>query len=114
MIHLAFDQTVTVGSCLEGTLTYEQPLKQATVELRWYTEGRGSCDRQTIQSLTLNPEKTFTGEPLHFELQIPDDGPITYNGALLRILWEVRAQVTYPGLLSAKDSVTQPLVVLCR
>jgi hypothetical protein len=115
MIHLTLDQTtVAVGSRLAGTLTCEQVPKQATLDLRWYTEGRGTRDRQIIQSLTLNPEKIFTGKPLHFELQIPDEGPITYNGSLLRILWEVKARVSYLGLLAAKDNVHQPLIVLCR
>ncbi len=121
MIQLTLDQqTVAAGSSLSGTLVYEEtsshqnPPDKTTLELRWYTEGRGTRDRQIIHSLTLNPEKLATGVPISFTLKIPDEGPITYNGSLLRIIWEVRAKADYPGLLSGKDKIVQPLTVICR
>jgi hypothetical protein len=121
MIHLTLDQhTVAAGHSLSGTLIYQQTSSRqhapdrTTLELRWYTEGRGTCDRQTIHSLTLNPEKLATGVPIPFTLKIPDEGPITYNGSLLRIIWEVQAKANYPGLLSGKDKLVQPFTVICR
>jgi hypothetical protein len=120
MIQLTLDQqTVAAGHSLSGTLVYlgaprKSPPDKTTLELRWYTEGRGTRDLQTIHSLTLNPEKLATGVPIPFTLKIPDEGPITYNGSLLRIIWEVRAKADYPGLLSGKDKLVQPFTVICR
>jgi hypothetical protein len=121
MIHLTLDHhTVAAGHSLSGTLIYgetssrQNPPDKTTLELRWYTEGRGTLDLKSIHSLTLNPEKLATGLPIPFTLKIPDEGPITYNGSLLRIIWEVRANADYPGLLSGKDKLVQPFTVICR
>ncbi|MEO0539144.1 MAG: hypothetical protein AAF215_35485 [Cyanobacteria bacterium P01_A01_bin.123] len=122
MIELHLDKTaIAVGDILSGTLVWkgvqsQNKPKKGTLTARWRTEGRGTRDRQIIQELPLDPEALISsqGLSLPFSIQIPYDGPITYNGALIRILWELEAVIEMPGLFAKKDKQTWPIQVICR
>lgn len=122
MIELRLDQkTIAAGDSLSGRLvwrgrdTQEQP-KKGTLTARWHTEGRGTRDRHVVQELSLAPEQLMASEslPLDFSIQIPKAGPITYNGYLIRILWELKVVVEMPGLFAKKDKHTWPIQVTAR
>jgi hypothetical protein len=93
-----YEQCWPIGGVVSGTVTWSapQPLKMrlVEVELRWRTEGRGDEDKQSPARQELAKYELPAGESSwRFELQIPADGPITYEGHLLRILWETRAHI---------------------
>ena len=109
-------EVVRAGDRLSGKLSYPtQTLpKQVTVELLWRTEGRGTRDRQTIDTCSINPQQLTLGLPIPFTVQTSYEGPVTYNGSLFRIIWEIKATVTFSGMLAKKEEQTQPVNVLCR
>ena len=110
------EDIVAAGDRISGKLAYPTQTvpKEAKVELLWYTEGRGTCDRKIIDTLSLDPKQLALGLPLPFTLQTPYEGPISYNGALLRILWSVKVSIALPGMLSKKEEETQLFSVVCR
>ena len=110
------EEMVTAGDRLSGKLSYitQETPKQVKVELCWYTEGRGTRDRKVIDTCSLDPEQLTFGVPVPFTVQTPHEGPITYNGSLLRIIWEVKAIVVFPGMLAKKEEQTQLVSVICR
>lgn len=117
MITIQLEQdVVTVGDRISGHLTYpDTPIpQQVTIQLYWYTEGRGTRDTGTVQTITLTPKEFDPGYPIGFSLDVPSDGPVTYNGSLLRILWEVRAVMKYPGWRPRKEKTAEPFLVTCR
>ena len=112
------EQSMSAGDELTGVVIYrtDKPteIKEAEITLGWYTEGRGSTDRQTVQSHRLDTQQLLSGIPIPFRFRLPDDGPITYNGALMRIIWELQAVVKKPGLLSQKEKANRGFLVLPR
>jgi hypothetical protein len=117
--HLSLDHLVVkTGDRLSGSIAFPpqtQPkIKRITVELGWHTEGRGQTDREAQTPLVIDPQQFNEGYPISFDLQIPPEGPITYNGALLRILWSVKASIMPTGLLARKQEKVLPFTVVCR
>ena len=119
MISIVLDDVrVVAGDRISGHVTYspneKTPPKTATVELVWRTEGRGTKEHEVVRSLTLSPAELSTGSAIPFTFQTPYEGPITYNGSLLRIIWEIKTTVTLPGLGFKKDELAYPFSVICR
>ncbi len=61
------------------------------IELGWSTEGRGDTDSDTVASLVI-PVDEFGMANARVELPVPANGPISYDGALIRVRWELSAQ----------------------
>lgn len=110
------EKLVASGDRLSGKLSYptQTPPKRVTVELLWRTEGRGTGDRKIIDTCSIDPQQLTLGLAIPFTVQTPYEGPITYNGALFRIIWEIKATVVLPGMLTKKEEQTQPVSIVCR
>ena len=92
------DAVVTLGSTVRGQVLWDPSEKapdSLTVELRFRTEGRGTEDVGVVAGT----ERTFTGDPtmtapwMEFEFELPIDAPVTYDGNLIRVIWEVDARL---------------------
>ncbi len=88
--------------------------KSAEVYVAWFTEGRGTRDRQYVATQEIEPEHLlkYRQRPYEFELNIPYDAPLTYNGHLFRLMWEVKVQIVFPGLFRPKDTTSQIIQVV--
>lgn len=60
----------------------------------WRTEGRRDPDRREIAHAEFLDD-SVPGAEIVVDFSIPAEGPVFYNGKVLRIIWEVR--VTPPG-----------------
>ncbi len=60
--------------------------------LRLYTEGRGDVDRVDVSSLRfdLAPHGGLSAE---FSLPVPATSPVSYDGTLMRVQYEIEARV---------------------
>lgn len=118
-VHLS-STAIAAGETLSGTLTWNAPNakvpKKATISIGWVTEGRGTRDRRTVQEVALDPNQLASsqGVPIPFSLQIPPEGPITYNGSLIRIIWEMKVLIDLPGLFARDDKQSWQVEVLPR
>lgn len=87
-----------VGEVVEGEMiwTPEKEVKSARikVELDWTTEGRGNRDSGTVAAVERECRAPIQGAGIRlpFSLRIPEAGPVSYDGKLIRIIWMVRAQ----------------------
>jgi hypothetical protein len=104
------DAVVALGGTVRGQVQWDpdaKPPESVTVELRFRTEGRGTEDGRVVAGT----ERTFSGDPtmtapwLEFEFEVPADAPITYEGNLIRIIWEVEAGLDVPWARDPKASV---------
>ncbi len=66
-------------------------IRAVRVSLRWYTEGRGDTDSNTVMTVEL-PVDEFGMTSGRVELGVPGNGPISYDGSLIRVRWEISAQ----------------------
>ncbi len=99
MIQIALNQQqFQLGDPVRGTATWTPESGEAPraffVTVGWRTEGRGTDHREILWQQRVPP----TGMPIQipFELLLPLDGPTTYNGHMIRIIWEVTAGLDVP------------------
>ncbi len=111
---------VKAGGQLTGTLVWtseqQKMPKGAIATIGWRTEGRGTVDQAKIQEIQLDPNRLGIGgaAPVPFQFQIPFEGPISYNGRLIRIIWELNVVIDLPGLFTRDDKQTVVFQVLPR
>jgi hypothetical protein len=107
-------EQVMVGEMLKGSLAFypdsPKTVKEAIVTLGWHTEGRGSGDEAKIQEMVFDASHFPGGSGMvSFQLQIPVEGPISIEGQLIRIIWQVSVKLDLAGMF-AKDLEQQQLV----
>lgn len=120
MITVMFSQNgpLPVGERVQGQVIWtperaKQP-RGIKIMLGWRTEGRGSTDRRVVSEVTMPVGQMSVGLPvqLPFDLMLPPEGPVSYNGNLLRIIWEVRVEIDEPWAINEKAAA--PFVVVPR
>lgn len=90
------DATYRPGEQIAGTVHVrtESELEPTALqlELEWYTGGRGSTDRETVETAQFQTEALGTGEEgeHRFSFEAPG-GPFTYVGELVDVHWRIRA-----------------------
>lgn len=120
MIFVEFEtpEPFAVGQEVHGAVTWDPEGvtrgRGFRLSVDWRTEGRGDRNRATV----LTVEKPFThGQPttltrFPFVFRLPTEGPVTYHGRLLRVLWSVTARIDIGWALD--PSVTRDFVVAPR
>lgn len=84
----------------EGTLSgrvrveLDEPLNPRRVILRvkWYTEGKGDRDEGIHWEEVVHQGPLQGGEAFSFQVQLPQ-GPLSYYGHLIKIVWAVELQL---------------------
>lgn len=80
------------------------------IELRWRTEGRGDRNSGVGAVHRHGPEQGPIPPQLEAALRVPGDGPVSYDGQMIRVIWEVRAVLEMR--LRTDPSAAVPLQVL--
>jgi hypothetical protein len=95
------------GETVRGTAYWTLGGQPESVEVRlfWRTEGKGSTDTEIAASKTFqNPARTDRRD---FELVLPD-GPFSYAGKLIAILWSVEVVAEPDSEAGHQDIVVSP------
>ena len=89
----------------EGADPGVQRIREVRVLARFRTEGRG--DHDVWESDPLAFDVGVDGS-LHasFALDVPFDGPVSYDGGLLRVIWEVEARTDLRMRIDQKTTAT--------
>jgi hypothetical protein len=93
---------VRPGGVLKGSASWDDPpggRARATLWLVWRTEVRldqiprseGTIRAPGDYCLVAQQSLEVGGRPVPFEFAIPNEGPITYQGQLMRVIWELVA-----------------------
>ncbi len=92
-----FERYYLAGSTVRGkvVVTASEPLDARAVRVAagWHTEGRGDRDEGMVASATLHQGSIMGRQEFPFELKLPEDGPVTYEGHYIRIVWSVIAVI---------------------
>ena len=93
---------VRAGGRLQGSASWEKPARGAerlTLWLVWRTDVR--LDKVSISDGSVRADGDYcvverktleAGDaPVRFEFAIPKEGPLTYDGRMLRVIWELLA-----------------------
>jgi len=93
---------LTLGETVrgQGTWTAEKDVSPRSVTLRvgWRTAGRGTPQTGFFFEKRVEPGPVRAGQTvdIDFECRLPDQAPVSYEGKLIRVLWEVSIQVDLP------------------
>ncbi len=79
------------------------------IALHVRTEGRGDVDERTMGEVGVELDRFGSGST-PFSLPVPPDGPISYDGRLIRVIWEIEATTDRRFALDSK-ATTRVLVV---
>ncbi len=85
------------GSVLSGEvrISCSEPVDCQAVRcvIGWHTEGRGDRDEGTAWSKTLHTGPLNGQHTFPFEAVLPIDGPISYSGHYVNIVWTVTSVI---------------------
>lgn len=97
------------GESIYGKISWNCSKSPSNIllKLQWNTDGRGTCDIDTVVKKTL-PCSGLSGE-ISFDLKIPKKCPPTYNGKLISIEWSLHAQADISWKVDPKTSI--PLII---
>lgn len=113
MIRIEMPKTeVRVGDTLTGQVVWnaeggKQPRK-IEVAVRWIASGKGQRNETVVDQTSEADVASRSQVVIPVSLEIPF-GPVTYEGKLFRIDWEVSARVDLPFAIDEK--VSTPFVV---
>lgn len=101
MITISLDRDIArSGEEVSGHAAWSsdgRPPKAVTIALRWYTEGRGNQDRAVAAEMEVDLEGPAAGlTSTAFRLRTPKDGPLSYDGMMIRVRWEVAVELSIP------------------
>lgn len=98
---------VALGDTVEAIVSWEADGRApdaVEIEIGWLTEGRGTENRGTVArtSIEIDPDDPFMPPWTRFSAVIPDDAPVSYDGALIRIRWGVHVRLDIPWAVDEK------------
>lgn len=101
----------TVGGLVRARVRWQHDKAptEVRIELRWFTEGRGTTNSATVDRVVVDAAQGPIPPEVEATLTVPTAGPLTYDGVLVRVRWEVRATLDVSWARDPVESV--PLVV---
>ncbi|MGV0024612.1 hypothetical protein [Phormidesmis priestleyi] len=110
MLSLRLQQTeLTAGEWLSGTVSWmgQKSPQEIHLTIAWRTEGRGTVDTAKLHEMSL-----ASGD--NFRYRILPTGPYSYDGQLIRVIWEVSAVAQMGGFLSKSPKEVKVFRVVPR
>jgi len=99
------ENTFTLGDTVSGSCQWlpsgNEAKKKATLTVGWRTEGRGDVDSEFIYQAEIFPQQL-----VKFNCKIPLNAYPSYDGKLLRIIWEVRVDFKPRGKKESPETKT--------
>lgn len=108
MISCNIPNEVVCGEPMSGTVTWtpesEKSPRKITLTFGWRTEGRGSTASEDVIICEHDPGVISARRPVEmpFEIQIPEEVPVSFNGELIRVIWSLKVRVDLPWAFDEK------------
>ena len=93
----------------EGLHPTTDRIREVRVTLSYATQGRGDSDSRDgpTQTFEVNVDGSLHGT---FALDVPAGGPISYDGALIRLVWTIEARTDLRLRIDKKTKVEVAVV----
>jgi len=110
---------VQVGDTVHGSVEWRSSgtvPRAIIIAAQWRTEGRGDVSRGKAGEMRApyDPSSPLSGVPIPFAFTIPAEGPVSYDGNMLRIIWEITAQADLPMMPDEKGALAFRVAVRMR
>lgn len=86
-------------------------VRAVRVSLGWFTEGRGDKDHGTVAEAEV-PTDQYGALAMQVPLWVPGDSPVSYDGRLIRVLWEI--EIRTDTRLAIDPVISVPVLVVPR
>lgn len=94
----------TISGRVRMTADDMHDCRRLILTVGWHTEGRGDRDSHHITEISLHQGQINPGEEeFPFRCELPE-GPISYAGHLINIVWEVQARLDLAWKIDPKVS----------
>lgn len=103
------EAVVECGEQISGVASWSGPKtpRSVTVSLKYRTEGRGSTDKGEVSSTQLVPDSQGYHQ---FNVRVPSEGPPSFDGDLISLIWEVELRLDLKGRRDPKESARVEVV----
>ncbi len=90
------------GGVVSGVVSWSGPKtpRSVSVTLQYKTEGRGSTDSDEASTVDVLADNQGYQQ---FHLDVPSDGPISFDGDLISVIWEVELKLDLKGRRDLKE-----------
>ena len=97
------DAVVECGGIVTGVVSWSGPKtpRSVSVTLQYRTEGRGSTDKDEASTVQVPADNQGYHQ---FHLEVPTEGPISFDGDLISVIWEVELQLDLRGRRDPKET----------
>ena len=91
------------GDYVSGTASWNGPKtpRSVRVALKYRTEGRGNTDEAELTTVELHADSQGYQQ---FQLKVPEEGPVSFDGNLISLIWEVELRLDLKGRRDPKES----------
>ena len=119
MISIKLDHdTLMAGEFVSGHVHWEagdeHRARRIIAAAVWETHGAGNPVRGVGRAMEFVPRRDQRDATFPFRLLIPHEGPITFKGELVGIVWKLKVRVDQPGFDEFGESVFRVGVPACR
>lgn len=83
---------------------FKKKPRSLTLQLVWYTQGRGSKDKRVLEKQKIATSQRGM-EAFQFELP---EGPYSFSGKLISLTWAIECFSKSPSLLIQQDIIVSP------
>ncbi len=92
------------GGWISGTASWDGPKtpRSVRVTLKYETEGRGNRDRGEVTKNDLHADRQGYQQ---FKLKVPKNGPVSFDGNLLSVFWEVELRLDLKGRPDPRETI---------
>lgn len=101
-------QNVVLGQTLRGEVSWTSDKnttpRKVSLVFGWHTEGRGSTAQDDVLTCEYDcgPVSERQTVEIPFEVTIPDDVPVSFDGELIRLIWTLNVRVDLPWAFDHK------------
>jgi hypothetical protein len=90
------DEVIECGATVTGVVSWSGPKtpRSVSVTLQYKTEGRGSTDKGEASTVQVPADNQGYHQ---FFLATPSDGPISFDGDLISVIWEIELRLDLKG-----------------
>ena len=95
---------------VQGSWQADRQPKAVKVELRWQTEGRGTTDHRVADGVRFEDQGAGLQPVFETVLTVPREGPVSYQGSLIRVRWMVRVSLEVSWARDPREEVELTVV----
>ena len=102
MIAIALENaTISTGNVLKGSVQWKADAdrrpRRIIIAAEWETEGFGKKDKGRARAVAVTPGRNEREASFPVRFMIPYEGPVTFEGTLIKLRWILRVRVDQFG-----------------